>query len=207
MTVFKTKIHWILLGFCVIQTAGLGSVAAADPDNINTVWAPLIIGLLGVGGVLLPSQVVFSIISPETLIGTSIALSIVIRAIGQVIGVSMFYNLFHSHIEHRAMSNLTIFTLPAITNGFNPGLHPVEATTELITTLTAGPFSAYAANFNITDPENIAAIQQAGHELYKTAFPELYLVSIAFGGAAIISCFFLKGISAFINENVAVHLG
>merc|ERR1711977_795021 len=36
MTVFKTKIHWILLGFCVIQTAGLGSVAAADPDNINT---------------------------------------------------------------------------------------------------------------------------------------------------------------------------
>jgi len=209
MTVFKTKIHWILLGFCVIQTAGmyhdhvllitlltrsgLGSVAAADPDNINTVWAPLIIGLLGVGGVLLPSQVVFSIISPETLIGTSIALSIVIRAIGQVIGVSMFYNLFHSHIEHRAMSNLTIFTLPAITNGFNPGLHPVEATTELITTLTAGPFSAYAANFNITDPENIAAIQQAGHELYKTAFPELYLVSIAFGGAAIISCFFLKG--------------
>merc|ERR1712000_357676 len=148
-----------------------------------------------------------AIISPETLIGTSIALSIVIRAIGQVIGVSMFYNLFHSHIEHRAMSNLTIFTLPAITNGFNPGLHPVEATTELITTLTAGPFSAYAANFNITDPENIAAIQQAGHELYKTAFPELYLVSIAFGGAAIISCFFLKGISAFINENVAVHLG
>merc|ERR1712000_479056 len=72
---------------------------------------------------------------------------------------------------------------------------------------TAGLFSAYAANFNITDPENIAAIQQAGHELYKTAFPELYLVSIAFGGAAIISCFFLKGISAFINENVAVHLG
>ncbi|PVH71282.1 putative major facilitator superfamily transporter [Cadophora sp. DSE1049] len=207
MTVFKTKIHWILLGFCVIQTAGLGSVAAADPENINTVWAPLIIGLLGVGGVLLPSQVVFSIISPETLIGTSIALSIVIRAIGQVVGVSMFYNLFHSHIEHRAMSNLTIFTLPAITNGFNPGLHPIEATTELITTLTAGPFSAYAANFNITDPENIAAIQQAGHELYKTAFPELYLVSIAFGGAAIISCFFLKGISAFINENVAVHLG
>merc|ERR1712098_583835 len=81
-----------------------------------------------------------------------------IEDIGQVIGVSMFYNLFHSHIEHRAMSNLTIFTLPAITNGFNPGLHPVEATTELITTLTAGPFSAYAANFNITDPENIAAI-------------------------------------------------
>ncbi len=168
-------------------------MAAADPDDVNTVWAPLIIGLLGVGGVLLPSQVVFSIISPETLIGTSIALSIVIRAIGQVVGVSMFYNIFHSHIEHRAMNNLTIFTLPAILNGFNPGSDPKAATTTLITTLTAGPFSEYAHNFNITDPVNIAAIQQAGHELYKTAFPELYLVSIAFGGAAIISCFFLTG--------------
>lgn len=168
-------------------------MAAADPEDIRTAWAPLIIGLLGVGGVLLPSQVVFSIISPETLIGTSIALSIVIRAIGQVVGVSMFYNIFHSHIEHRATSNLTIFTLPAVLNGFNPGVDPKASTTALITTLTAGPFSAYAHNFNITDPANIAAIQHAGHELYKTAFPELYLVSIAFGGAAIISCFFLKG--------------
>ncbi|KAL5325517.1 hypothetical protein ACEPPN_006644 [Leptodophora sp. 'Broadleaf-Isolate-01'] len=207
MTVFRTKIQWILLFFCVIQTAGLGSMAAIDPENINTAWAPLIIGLIGVGGVLLPSQVVFSIISPETLIGTSIALSIVVRAIGQVVGVSMFYNLFHKHIEDRALGNLTIFTLPAITHGFNPGLHPIEATTELITTLTAGPFSEYARNFNITDAVDIAAIQQAGHELYKTAYPELYLVSIAFGGAAIISCFFLHGIADFINENVAVHLG
>ncbi|KAH7311124.1 putative major facilitator superfamily transporter [Rhexocercosporidium sp. MPI-PUGE-AT-0058] len=207
MTVFRTRIQWILIFFCVLQTAGLGSMAAIDPENINTAWAPLVIGLIGVGGVLLPSQVVFSIISPETLIGTSIALSIVVRAFGQVIGVSMFYNLFHKHIEDRAMGNLTIFTLPAIIHGFNPGLDPIGATTKLITTLTAGPFSAYAGQFNITDPVDIAAIQQAGHELYKTAYPEIYLVSIAFGGAAIVSCFFLHGIADFINENVAVHLG
>ncbi|CZT48556.1 related to MFS drug efflux pump [Rhynchosporium secalis] len=206
MTVFRTKIQWILLGFCIMQTAGLGCMAAIDPENVNTAFAPLVIGLIGVGGVLLPSQVVFSIISPETLIGTSIALSIVIRAFGQVIGVSMFYNLFHTHIEERATSNLTIFTLPAILNGFNVGLDPVASTSKLITTLTAGPFSEYASQFNITDPLAIANIQHAGHELYKTAFPEIYLVSIAFGGAAVVSCFFLHGIGDFINENVAVHL-
>ncbi|PBP21773.1 C6 finger domain-containing protein, partial [Diplocarpon rosae] len=205
MTAFKQGIHWILLFFCVMQTAGLGSMAAIDPDDINTAWAPLVIGLLGVGGVLLPSQVVFSIISPDELIGTSIALSIVIRSLGQVIGVSMFYNLFHKHIQDLATTNLKIFSLPAIVNGFDPGPDPVGHTTELITTLTAGPFAAYAHRFNITDPAHIAAIQQAGHNLYKGAFPELYLVSIAFGGAAIISCFFLAGISQFINDNVAVH--
>ncbi|PBP17082.1 C6 finger domain-containing protein [Diplocarpon rosae] len=226
MTVFQKGIPWILLFFCVIQTVGLGSMAAIDPDDITTAWAPLVIGLLGVGGVLLPSQVVFSIISPDELIGTSIALSIVIRSLGQVIGVSMFYNLFHQHIQHLATTNLQIFSLPAIVNGFDPGRDPVGRTTELITTLTAGPFAAYAHRFNITDPANIAAIQQAGHNLYKSAFPELYLVSIAFGGAAIMSCFFLAGyvlwidrgararrsltvnyrISEFINDNVAVHL-
>lgn len=180
-------------------------MAAIDPENVNTAFAPLILGLIGVGGVLLPSQVVFSIISPETLIGTSIALSIVVRAFGQVIGVSMFYNLFHKHIEDRALNNLTIFTLPAITHGFNPGLDPVASTTKLITTLTAGPFSAYAHQFNITGAENIAAIQHAGHELYKTAYPEIYLVSIAFGGAAIVSCFFLHGYVITLNFVHAMH--
>lgn len=77
-------------------------MAAIDPENINTAWAPLIIGLIGVGGVLLPSQVVFSIISPYDLIGTSVSLSIVVRAIGQVIGVSMYYNLFKTRLTHYA---------------------------------------------------------------------------------------------------------
>jgi len=43
-----------------LQTSGIGAMAAFDKDNINTVWAPMAIGLFGVGGVLLPSQVVFS---------------------------------------------------------------------------------------------------------------------------------------------------
>jgi hypothetical protein len=200
-------------------------MAAINPDNINTAWAPLVIGLVGVGGVLLPSQVVFSIISPDELIGTSIALSIVIRAIGQVIGVSMFYNLFHKHIADLASKDLRIFYLPAILNGFTVGVDAQADVSVLITALTAGPFSAYAPQFNITDPAKIAGIQEACHNLFKGAFPELYFVSIAFGGAAIISCFGLFGyvllclwamyapgahnvcrISKFINENVAVHL-
>ena len=169
-------------------------MAAVDPENINTVWAPLVIGLVGVGGVLLPSQVVFSIISPSDLIGTSVALSIVIRAVGQVVGVSMFYNIFKGHITSRATNDLTVIAIPAIANGFVTGPNTVAEISELITTLGAGPFSAYAHVFPGTHtPAQIAAIQLAGHNLYKTAFPILYLISIAFGGAAIISCACLHG--------------
>jgi len=169
-------------------------MAAIDPENISTAWAPLVIGLVGVGGVLLPSQVVFSIISPHDLIGTSVSLSIVIRAIGQVIGVSMYYNVFKTRLTTRAADPSTI-AFPAIENGLVfTSLDPAALTpniTALVTALAAGPFTAYAHLFpDIDSAVQIAAIQQAAHELYKPIFPLLYLISIAWGGAAVVACFF-----------------
>jgi hypothetical protein len=51
---------WVLFVFCIMQCVGIGSMAAFDKDNVSSVWGPMIVGLLGVGGVLLPSQIVFS---------------------------------------------------------------------------------------------------------------------------------------------------
>lgn len=206
-------------------------MAAIDPNNINTAWAPLVIGLIGVGGVLLPSQVVFSIISPPDLIGTSVSLSIVIRAIGQVVGVSMYYNVFKTRLTSLATGNLTTFAVPALENGLTYNVSEgfagaTVAVTNLVTTLTAGPFSSYNYLFpGIDTPEQVAAIQLAGHNLYQHAYPILYLISIAWGGTAIIACFFLTGyvliclyysthhvtnnirrISEFMNDHVAVVL-
>jgi hypothetical protein len=158
-------------------------MAAIDPENINTAWVPLVLGLIGVGGVLLPSQVVFSIISPYDLIGTSVALSIVISAIGQVVGVSMYYNVFKTRLTHRA-TDPALIALPAIENGLQfTSLDPAALTpniTMLVTALAAGPFDAYAYLFpNIDSPEQIAGVQMAAHNLYKPVFPVLYLISIA----------------------------
>jgi hypothetical protein len=203
MTVFKQHIHFILLGFCIMQTAGLGCMATADPENINTAWAPLILGLLGVGGVLLPSQVVFSIISPPEHIGASVALSIVVRSAGQVIGVSMFYNIFKQNITKSVDTHVQEFLVPAVgLVGADPA-----AITSLLTALTAGPFDVYAHLFNATTQAQIDAIVKGGHEVYKGCFGELYLISTAFGGAAILCFFFLADIRKFMNDNVAVHLG
>jgi len=175
-------------------------MAAIDPENIKTAWAPMVLGLIGVGGVLLPSQVIFSIITPDELLGTGVALSIVIRMIGQVVGVSMFYNIFLHHVQSNAAK---YFALPAIEAGFDT----VASITELATTLTAGPLSHYAYMFPQLDtPAKIESIVVAGHELFKHCFPILYLISIAFGGAAIISSFFLRDINKYMNDHVAVLL-
>jgi hypothetical protein len=173
-------------------------MAAVDPENISTVWAPMIFGLIGVGGVLLPSQVVFSIITPDELIGTGVALSIVIRMLGQVIGISMFYNVFSNQVKKKAVEYLAF---PAISVGFDS----VAAITELATTLTAGPLSSHISLFpQIDTPEKYNTIVTAGHELFKHCFPILYLIAIAFGGAAIISSFFLADINQYIDDHVAV---
>jgi hypothetical protein len=180
-------------------------MAAIDPENINTAWAPLCIGLIGVGGVLLPSQVIFSIITPNDLIGTGVALSVVVRLIGQVIGVSMYYNIFKQRITARAgdLMHPDIFLYPAINAGFSD----VASITELVTTLSAGPLEHYAYMFPQLDtPEKIASIVEAGHNLYKAGFPILYLIAIAFGGASVVASFFLWGLDAFINEDTAVLL-
>ena len=177
-------------------------MAAADPENIKTMWTPLIFGLLGVGGVLLPSQVVFSIISPPDHIGASVALSIVIRSIGQVIGVSMFYNIFSQNVTKSVYHHVQEFVVPAV------GLVGADPTAiaALVMALTAGPFEDYAHLFNATTQAQIDAIVNGGHEVYKGCFGELYLISVAFGSAAILCFFFLADIRKFINEHVAVNL-
>ena len=87
------------------------------------------------------------------------------------------------------------------------GLSTVPEITELVTTLTAGPLEAYASLFpTLNTPEKIASIVLAGHETYKHVFPVLYLIAIAFGGAAIVACFFLGGLEYYINDDVAVIL-
>ncbi|SMY27559.1 unnamed protein product [Zymoseptoria tritici ST99CH_1A5] len=203
ITVFKKHIHWVLMFFCILQTVGIASMAAFDPHNINSVWAPMVVGLIGVGGVLLPSQVVFSVISPDDLIGTSVALSVVIRMIGQVIGKSMFYNIFKTDVIKHAPK---IIAIPAVQAGFTS----VPRITAVVNQMTAGPLKYYIDRGlfpEIThDPAKIQALIEAGKTLYGNSLGMIYLISLPWGILAIGSCFLLWGVDKYIDEHVAVHL-
>ena len=149
----------------------------------------------------------FSIISPDDIIGTSVSLSIVIRAIGQVVGVSMYYNVFKTQLTQRATNDPLLFALPALANGVTVSSPAdlVRTISELITALAAGPFSRYAYLFpGVDTPMKVAAIEAAGHNLYKAVFPPLYFISIAWGSAAIIACLFLTGY-VFISRQSSIR--
>lgn len=190
---------WVLLVFCIMQTAGMAGMAATSENNVNTVWAPMVFGLLGVGGVLLPSQVVFSIISPDDLIGTSIALSLVIRMIGQVVGKSMFFNLLKTRVIDNAYD---VMLIPAIQAGFTS----VDRVELFITQMTAGPADTFLGQFPELKPEYVPALIKAANHLYAISFPIIYYVSIPWGVVACFSCLALYGIEKHIDDHVAVHL-
>ena len=40
----------------ILMTAGCGSLACANRDNINTIWALLFIAGLGIGGIVVPAS-------------------------------------------------------------------------------------------------------------------------------------------------------
>jgi hypothetical protein len=171
-----------------------------DPNDITKLWPSMIFALIGVGAVLLPSQVVFSIISPDELIGTSVALSVVIRMIGQVVGNSMFYNLFTQEVRKNAP---LLIGPPAIQAGFTD-IHRIEF---LVTTLTAGPLSHYLPLFpEIDTQQKLDAILAAGHEIFSKSFPLIYHVSIPFGVVSVLSCLGLFGIEQYMGDRVAVLL-
>ena len=170
-------------------------------------------------------------ISPDDLIGTSVALSVVVRMIGQVrfnelkhaprfalqscqkdmltqskvIGKSMFYNIFRTEVTSLARTNLQLIAVPALEAGFTS----VERITALVNQLTAGPLQFYVDRGlfpEITSPESVMALVAGGKELYSRAFPILYLASIAWGAVASISCLLLWGVDKYIDEHTAVHL-
>jgi hypothetical protein len=158
----------------------------------------MVFALVGVGAVLLPSQVVFSIISPDDLIGTSVALSVVIRMIGQVIGKSMFYNIFTDEVRKNAP---LLIGPPAIQAGFTD-ISRIEL---LVTTMTAGPLSHYRSLFpEIDTQQELDAIVLAGQQIFAKSFPLLYYISIPFGVVSVISCLGFWGLEQFIDDHIAV---
>lgn len=152
------------------------------------------------GGVLLPNQVVFTVIAPDDLIGSSVALSVVMRILGQVVGKSVFFNIFSERLKSEGPA---IIGIPLVTAGFTS----IERMTLLVTTFMAGPFSRSVHLFpELDSPEKIASVTDAVHQLYAKVLAHIYLMSVPWGVVACVSCLGLYGISRYMDNHVAVHL-
>ena len=153
--------------------------------------------MLGNGALYIPPVIVLTIISGDEVIGTVVGLALAVRFLAGQAGYALMFNI---------LENKLLEVIPTNVGGAvaKAGL-PLPEIPAFIRALLARNTTAIAQLKGVTPTIVVEAIQ-AVDESYIEGFKLVYLVSIGFGGAAIISCLFLGNIRKFMTERVAVDI-
>ncbi|CAK7265365.1 hypothetical protein SEPCBS57363_001545 [Sporothrix epigloea] len=199
VSAFRGHLRTIMSCFCIMQCAAIGSLAAVDVHNINTAWAPLCLGLLGVGGVLIPNQIIVTVICPDDLVATATCLTVCLRAVGQVIGTSVFFTQFVSVLRARTLEMVVPVAL-------HSGIDDIATLKNMMYELLSQAWDEWVLTVPALDtPEKIANVHEAVITAYGGAFSRVYLISIAFGVTAILASFFIENLTSLMDDHIAVY--
>ncbi len=172
----------------------------ADPNRIVTAFVPAVIAMIGIGGVLVPNQVIITVISPDDLIGTVTALTLAVRAQAQVIGLAIFYNRFKNEVTKNSLKYLVSAALQV-------QWLDLEGITEMMTALTAVPFKEYAPMIpQLRDPANYQVMHEATVKVFTEAFRHVWFITIGWGVPAVIAALCLGNLSAYMDGHIAAPL-
>ena len=197
LSIFRGANRELLLISSILMTAGVGALAAVNETNRSLGIGMSFLGGLGVGGIIVPAAVILTIISPDENIATITAITLSIRLIGGSIGYAIYFNVFEN--------KLTAIIPPVVgTAVIEAGLPPLEVAT-FLQALVARNNTALAEIHGVT-PAILLAAENAVNECYAEGFKHIYLVSIAFGGAAIIASLMLGNIRKYMVDRVAVDI-
>ena len=153
------------------------------------------IGGVGIGGIIVPAAVILTIISPDEVVATVIAITLSIRLIGRSIGYSIHYNVLQNKVSAYLPTHVAEAAIVA-------GL-PFTSAPAFVAAFVAQNTAALAKIQGVMTAV-ISAATFAVRESYAYCFKYIYLVSIAFGGTAMICSAFLGDIRKFMTERVAV---
>ncbi|KAL4805391.1 major facilitator superfamily domain-containing protein [Aspergillus unguis] len=200
ISAFKGYLRWIMTAFCIVQVIGIGCMAAINLHDINTVFAPLIFSLLGIGGVLIPNQIIVTIICPDELIATATCLTACLRAVGQVIGTSIFFNQFVSVLTKNAYKSVLPVALEA-------GVTDFDLLSTMMTTLVTTPWKEFVPASGLAQMvkgETLEVLHSAVIQAFGVAFDRVWFIAIGFGIAAVIASVFIEDLTALMDGHVAV---
>lgn len=185
----------LVLSSCMM-TAGIGALAAVTPTRRALGIGVSVLGGFGVGGIIIPAAIILTIISPDEVIATVTALNLSARLIGGSIGYAIYYNIFENKLAA---------VLPATVGAAAAGAGlPLAEIPALVGALVAKNITAIALLPGIT-PAIIQAAEVAVEGSFVEAFKRVYLVSIAFGGSAVLASLFVGDIRKYMVGRVAVE--
>jgi hypothetical protein len=177
-------------------------MASLTATNLATALAPLVVSLLGVGGVLIPNQLIVTPISPPDLIASATCLTVSLRAVGQVLGTSIFYTQFTSALTAKTYERVVPVALSA-------NIFDIELLEGMMPTLLEMDWNSYARDIlgpgaGVTDLELLQMLHEVIVGTFKSAFDRVWFISIAFGGAAVVASLAIEDLASLVDASVAV---
>jgi hypothetical protein len=193
ISLFPGIIRELLTLGAAMMTAGIGALAALNPSNAALGRGLAFLAACGSGGIIAPPTLI-TCVCPDDLIGTVSALMVSLRYIGASIGYAVYFSLLDRKLADVLRPNIAIAAIEA-------GLPPNQAPGFIVALL--GPNTTALAGYPLT-------IVEAGELAVKTSYQEgfklVYLVSIAFGGTAVLCCLFLGNVRKYIVNRLAVDI-
>lgn len=199
LSVFRGHNRELMIVSCVLMTAGCGSLAIAEIDNLYKLWGLLVLAGLGIGGIVVPASVITMIICPDDLIATVAALTLSVRVIGGSIGYCVYYNVFVANFIPAAKQNIGVYMV------YDLHIYDLAVVKQVIELTGASLLDDIAkVPALVGRPEAVAHIILAGQLTFAEAYKYVYYTSIAFGSIAIIAACFLGNIRKYMDDHVAV---
>ncbi|KAK7521111.1 major facilitator superfamily domain-containing protein [Phyllosticta citriasiana] len=202
VTLLNGKIRTLMVVSCATMTAGTGGMVVADLNNLHTVYACLSLAALGVGGVIIPCQIIITIICPDDLIATATAMALSVRMIGGCIGFAIYYNIFKSHYTDNAY---TTIAPAAITYGYVFDTATIYNIAIDISANLNKNLTTYPTLRN--NPIGVQRIIEAGRECFAKSFPHMYWAGVGFGAVSTVAAVFLGDITQYLDDHIAVYMG
>jgi len=197
LSLFRGANRELLILSSAMMTAGIGALASVDQNHRALGIGLSVLGGFGVGGIIIPAATILTIICPDEVIATATAITFSVRLIGGSIGYAIYFNVFENKL------NAVLPTLVG-TAAVEAGL-PITEVVEFVEALVSQNETAVAAIPGLT-PQILLAAQEAVLDSYVQGFKRVYLVSIAFGGAAVLASVFLGNIKKYMVDRVAVDI-
>lgn len=149
---------------------------------------------------LVPNQVIITVITPDDLIASVTALTVGLRAQAQVVGLAIFYNRFVNELTTKGID----YMLPAV---LEAKWYDLDGIIEMMTALTSISYSEYALTIpELADPAAYEVVRAATVLAFSSALKLIFFITIAFGVPACIAAAFMGDVSQYMDGHVAVAI-
>jgi len=185
---------WQLVGCCIGMTAFLGGMAAVNANNRSLAISFTILAGFFVGALELITIIVSGLICQPGDIGLASGLMGSLKQVSGSIAASIYVSILSNRLGKTIPANVT----PAV---LSAGL-PASDLVPLYRALAEGTTSALEAVPGM-NADVLAAVGNAMKVANTQAFQTVYLVSIVFGGLAIIAALFSQSVDHLMTDYVA----